>query len=211
MLAKTKAQMLRSDNLDLIEKVVLFPGYLFFCYRMIHGYMETGSPVTLLYLADQLVVFMFFMMRRRAREVSVRLGDWLFGIVGTFLPIMMAPPGPAAIAPASVFVLLMLLGFAVHVSAKLTLRRSFGVVAANRGVKASGPYRIVRHPMYLGYMLTHLGVLLAGPTAGNIAIVTACWALFMVRIVGEERILSRDTAYQSFSAVTHYRLVPGLF
>ena len=58
-------------------------------------------------------------------------------------------------------------GFVLQLSAKLTLRRSFGVVAANRGVKASGPYRLVRHPMYAGYALTHVGFLLAGPNLGT--------------------------------------------
>ncbi len=34
---------------------------------------------------------------------------------------------------------------------KVLLGLSFGVVAANRGVKIGGPYSFIRHPMYAGY------------------------------------------------------------
>lgn len=178
---------------------------------MIHGWLDTGSVVPLLYLGDQLVVLIFILVRRAAKDVSIRVDDWLFGLAGTFLPLLLAPPSANPVAPPAVFVLLLAAGFAMHVSAKFTLRRSFGVVAANRGVKASGPYRLVRHPMYLGYMLSHLGVLLAGPSLFNAAVIAACWTLFVLRILAEERILLLDEAYGAFAARTRYRLLPGVF
>jgi protein-S-isoprenylcysteine O-methyltransferase Ste14 len=99
----------------------------------------------------------------------------------------------------------------VHLLAKLTLRRSFGAVAANRGVKASGPYRFVRHPMYLGYILSQAGILLAGATIRNILVVASCWLFFVWRIEAEERLLAQDEAYRDFMARTRFRLVPGVF
>ena len=41
---------------------------------------------------------------------------------------------------------IMLIGLYVQISAKVILGRSFGLIAANRGIKVEGPYRIVRHP-----------------------------------------------------------------
>ena len=102
-------------------------------------------------------------------------------------------------------------GFAIHFSAKLALRRSFGVIAANRGVKRSGPYRLVRHPMYLGYIITQVGILLAGPTVANGAVIGACWAFFVMRIVAEERVLLHNSAYQEFASNTRFRLIPRLY
>lgn len=206
-----KSPQLRLSTLDTVEKAILIPLYLVFCYRMIHGWLDTGSVVPLLYLGDQLVVLIFILVRRAAKDVSIRVDDWLFGLAGTFLPLLLAPPSANPVAPPAVFVLLLAAGFAMHVSAKFTLRRSFGVVAANRGVKASGPYRLVRHPMYLGYMLSHLGVLLAGPSLFNAAVIAACWTLFVLRILAEERILLLDEAYGAFAARTRYRLLPGVF
>ena len=205
------ARLMSASVLDATEKYVLASVFVFFTYRMIHGYVETGSPVTLIYLVDQLVVLAFILIRRPPKDLSLRVDDWFVGFAGTFLAILIGPPGGNAIAAPVVVVALLGIGFLIHLSAKLALRRSFGVVAANRGVKASGPYRLVRHPMYLGYIVSQLGILLAGPTAANVAVVAACWALYVFRIVAEERVLLRDEAYGAFAAKTRFRLLPGIY
>lgn len=55
-------------------------------------------------------------------------------------------------------------GIGLQLFAKVFLGLSFGVVAANRGVKIGGPYSFIRHPMYAGYTLSHIGLLLAMPS-----------------------------------------------
>ena len=84
-------------------------------------------------------------------------------------------------------------------------------MAANRGVKASGPYILVRHPMYAGYMLTQLGVLIAEPSLWNLGLIACLWALQVGRILAEERVLGADAAYRDLMRATRYRLVPGVF
>jgi protein-S-isoprenylcysteine O-methyltransferase Ste14 len=108
-------------------------------------------------------------------------------------------------------VALMAGGFLLQVAAKLTLRRSFGVVAANRGVKASGPYRLVRHPMYAGYILTQLGFLLAAPVLWNLLVYAVLWSFQVLRIRAEERVLRQDPAYQALAGQVRWRLIPGLY
>ena len=66
----------------------------------------------------------------------------------------------------------MLIGLYVQISAKVILGRSFGLIAANRGIKVAGPYRIVRHPIYAGYTIIHVGFLLALP------LIVEPWPLF---------------------------------
>lgn len=102
-------------------------------------------------------------------------------------------------------------GVAIQVSGKFFLGRSFGIVAANRGVKASGPYRIVRHPIYAGYTLTHIGFLLFYPCWQNLIVYTVALSIQIVRILKEERVLSQDQAYRDLMGTTPYRLVPGVF
>ena len=72
------------------------------------------------------------------------------GFAGTLLTLMVVGSDGAALPYGG---MLMFLGFGIAVSAKLSLCRSFGVVAGNRGVRTGGLYGLVRHPMYLGYFL----------------------------------------------------------
>jgi protein-S-isoprenylcysteine O-methyltransferase Ste14 len=202
---------MRVETLDAIEKYVMASVFMFFAWRMVSAFVATGSPVTLIYAADQFAVLVFILIRRAPKELSLRVDDWLVGFLGTLLAILIGPPSGEPLLPTAVILTLMLAGFAIHLSAKLTLRRSFGVVAANRGLKISGPYRFVRHPMYLGYMLSHAGILLAGPTVSNCIIVAMCWVLFVVRIVAEERVLQGDPDHAAFAGRTRFRLLPGVY
>ncbi|ESW59601.1 MAG: hypothetical protein Q27BPR15_16590 [Rhodobacter sp. CACIA14H1] len=65
--------------------------------------------------------------------------------------------------------------------------------------------------MYLGYVISQAGLLLAGPTVGNVAIICLLWGLYVWRIIAEERVLARDPAYAALCATTRWRLLPGVF
>ena len=198
-------------DLDLAEKLVLTAAYALFALRMVASFVETGSAISLLFLIDQAVVVGFVIFRRPTDSISRRPSDWILGFAGTFMPLLLLTSAAAPLMPPAVSWSLMLTGFAIHLIAKLTLRRSFGVVAANRGVKASGPYILVRHPMYAGYMLTQLGVLIAEPSLWNLGLIACLWALQVGRILAEERVLGADAAYRDLMRATRYRLVPGVF
>ncbi|MHB2169160.1 methyltransferase family protein [Alsobacter sp. R-9] len=198
-------------RLDAAEKWVTVLLFGLLAYRMLSSYLEDGSAFNLIYLADQLLVLVFVAIRRSTDAISVRPRDWLAGAAGTFLPLLMGPAGPHPLAPGPVVLGFMLTGLSFHLWAKLSLRRSFGLVAANRGVKVEGPYRIVRHPMYAGYVLTHIGFLLAGPTLNNVVVVAAAWIVMVFRIEAEEAMLKDDPAYAALMGRTRYRLIPGLY
>jgi len=97
------------------------------------------------------------------------------------------------------------------VASKLVLRRSFGIAPANRGVKVSGPYRFVRHPMYAGYLLSNIGMFLLMPSPINLAIYAIGWTAPILRLLAEERLLAQDETYRDFQQTTRFRLIPGLF
>src|SRR5260370_25569425 len=48
--------------------------------------------------------------------------------------------------------------------AVISLGRSFGIVAANRGIRTGGPYRFVRPPLYSAYILTQIGYMPENPS-----------------------------------------------
>lgn len=195
-------------RLDYIEKYVLCAIFGVFAWRMIVGYAATGSAFSLLYLFDQFVIIAFLLVRRATDAISIRLDDWVIGFAGTFAALLYGPSSGAPVINSSVCVLIMVAGIIIHITAKLTLRRSFGVVAANRGVKINGAYQIVRHPMYLGYIISQFGFLLSGPTVWNVVIFGASVTLLVLRIEAEERLLSQDAAY---AGAARHKLIPGIY
>ena len=205
------APALERLDLDRVEKFLVAAFMTVLAARLVPVALATGALPPLLLLISEGVVVLFILLRRPTRDISRRGGDWALGLAGTLLPLTAIAPQGTALLPLSACAAIMMAGFLLQLAAKLTLRRSFGVVAANRGVKASGPYRLVRHPMYAGYALTHVGFLLSGPAAWNLAVYGATLAIAVRRILAEERVLLEDPAYRALAAKVRWRLLPGLF
>jgi protein-S-isoprenylcysteine O-methyltransferase Ste14 len=93
----------------------------------------------------------------------------------------------------------------------LTIRRRFGVRPALRGLVTSGPYRFVRHPMYLSYVIGDIGYNLEEWNFVTLLLVLIGWASLLYRIHAEERVISQDAAWVGYVAHVRYRLVPGLW
>ena len=93
----------------------------------------------------------------------------------------------------------------------LTIRRRFGVRPALRGLVTSGPYRFVRHPMYLSYVIGDIGYNLEEWNFVTLLLVLIGWASLLYRIHAEERVISHDAAWPGYVANVRYRLVPGLW
>ena len=87
-------------------------------------------------------------------------------------------------------------------------------VQTERGhhVITTGPYAIVRHPMYLGVILMFVAVPLVLGSAWAFAPVVAMTLLLMVRTVLEERLLRRDLpGYEVYIGQTRWRILPGIW
>ncbi len=103
------------------------------------------------------------------------------------------------------------MGLVFVIAGKLSLGRSLGLLPANRGVVSSGVYRLVRHPMYLGYLLIHIAFLLGHVSTWNMVVLVAADLALFVRLGLEERTLSPDPAYQRYKEMVPWRLVPGVY
>src|SRR5262249_24431424 len=91
-----------------------------------------------------------------------------------------------------------------------TLGRCFGLFPEARGLVRSGPYRMVRHPVYLGELVSAVGLLLAKPHPLIVLVFAASVGLQYWRTGYAERALS--TAFPDDSpnyAQRVPRLVPG--
>lgn len=206
-LAAASADPARVAMLDFAERALLLLLYGGFVVRLVPS--VGAQPYNLLLLAAESLTVLLILFRRPG-DIATGAFAWTIALVGTLGPLL-AAPGGVAVAAVPVAALLMSSGLALSFSAKLFLNRSFGIVAANRGIKRAGPYRWVRHPMYLGYGLTHLGFVLLNASLWNIAVYGVAWTAMLLRIREEEAFLSRDASYRDYASGVRYRLVPGLY
>lgn len=170
--------------------------------------LPTHPQFILLTLSETLAAALI--LTRKRGEMSVGAIPVLAAFAGTALPLLVRPGGHALVPPL-VSSALMLSGLLLSVVSKLYLNRSFGLIAANRGVKVGGPYRVVRHPMYLGYFINQLGFLSGGFSLVNLAIYLVAWACQLLRVHEEETVLQRDSSYRQFAGRVTAKLLPGVY
>ncbi|MEY3902720.1 MAG: hypothetical protein RL189_2026 [Pseudomonadota bacterium] len=110
------------------------------------------------------------------------------------------------------YLVLTVAGLAISGISLLELDKSFGIVPGFRELKTSGLYRIVRHPIYAGYLLASLGWLLYTPSLGNCFVYLAQFFFTVTRIHFEERLLqSSCPEYAEYKNLTKFKLIPLVF
>jgi protein-S-isoprenylcysteine O-methyltransferase Ste14 len=110
--------------------------------------------------------------------------------------------------------ILVLIGYGICFLALRENRYASRVVEVEKGQEciSTGPYSVVRHPMYSGVMLMSL---FSPPALGSYwAMIPAVGIipLLVARIRNEEEVLTRELdGYREYLEKTRYRLVPGLW
>jgi protein-S-isoprenylcysteine O-methyltransferase Ste14 len=81
-------------------------------------------------------------------------------------------------------------------------------VGGGQRVVSTGPYAVVRHPMYAGALVMLLGVPLALGSWWGLVAFPPMTAAIVARLLGEERLLARDLpGYAAYRAAVRYRLL----
>jgi protein-S-isoprenylcysteine O-methyltransferase Ste14 len=203
---------LTTKQLDRIERIIVLLFYFQLALRMFWNAYQNASPVSLILLPSEGLVVVLVMLRRSANELSARWQDWIAALLGTVLPtLVIAGSQTSSSGILAVAGNLALMGFLVQLYAKCCLGLSFGMVAANRGIRNAGPYRLVRHPIYAGYIVTHCAFMMMFPSLWNVAILGLGFLIQVYRIHVEERILSKDQMYCEYMKQVRYRIIPGIF
>jgi protein-S-isoprenylcysteine O-methyltransferase Ste14 len=109
---------------------------------------------------------------------------------------------------------LVALGFLVvfRVFRENTFTSSVIEVAAEQRVIDSGPYAVVRHPMYAGALVLIAGVPMALGSLVGLATLPPFAAVIAWRLLDEERVLvSHLAGYATYRQRTRWRLIPGIW
>ena len=204
--------MLNARAKDLVARATIVVLFSLLSINLFGEYLRTGHVTGLLLLVGESLVVVLTIVRRRAIAVDRSAAAAIMTTVSLVGPVLMrATSVPASVMSDQLTAMVSAIGLVVVVTGKMTLGRSFGVVPANRGVVVRGPYTLVRHPIYTGYLITHAAFLLAHPAPWNISIVLVADTALIVRALMEERVLSADASYRQYCQRVGWHLVPGVF
>ena len=199
-----------ADPGEASSKVLTAGLFLALTWRLGQDFAKTQRPTDLLLLVGVALVVVLTCLRRPAHTVDRRHSVRIITIGSLVLPMMVRPTaGPGFISEAAAAAMAAL-GLTIVVAGKLSLGWSFGMLPANRGVMVRGLYRVVRHPIYLGYLLTHAPFLAAHPSGWNLAVLLIGDTALIVRALYEEETLGQDPQYVQYCRTVRWRLVPGI-
>jgi protein-S-isoprenylcysteine O-methyltransferase Ste14 len=85
-------------------------------------------------------------------------------------------------------------------------------ISADQRVISTGPYAIVRHPLYVGLIATTLGMALALGSYWAALLVVPMVALLVWRLLDEEAYLVNELpGYSQYEEKVRWRLIPGIY
>lgn len=192
---------------DMLTTTLLLVVYIFLVAAAVRSWHTTGNPRLIIVAIQEALILGLLVTRRQAFTLSHSPRDWLVAFLGTASPVLFRDGW--AILP-TLGLIIQLTGLLLSIVALSALGRSFGIVAANRGVKTGGLYRWVRHPLYGAYLISQSGFLLGNLSVSNLVLFGVWVGCQHLRAVTEERTLLLDPAYATYHAAVRFRYLPGL-
>lgn len=141
-------------------------------------------------------------------------GYMIFNQYIAFPAWMTTPLTPASWAPllAAAGLVSSLIGAVLALGSMLWLGRSLGIVVSVREIVTGGPYRYVRHPIYLGYFFVFAGLLMTGCTVRMLILAAGGSAILVWRARLEESMLCAQSApYRTWRDATGFLWPRRLF
>ena len=196
--------------------VLLFGGFLVHesmkAYDLVIFAMNTGAGMNwqrlVLHLSNILylsLVVMVYIMRPKATLKTPGILSRILGLAGGFgVPLVLmwlkpAMPSWAVIAGP----ILLITGHLFAAFALSFLGRGFSILAEARVLVTSGPYAIVRHPLYLAEEISILGLIIMWGTIPAYTLLVVHFFIQVMRMRYEEKVLTRVfPEYEAYRART---------
>jgi protein-S-isoprenylcysteine O-methyltransferase Ste14 len=159
-----------------------------------------------------LLVFLYF-IRSAAKSTTRSFITKTIAVVATFLPFtipLLSMPSDNLNIMFSAN-LVTLFGIAIALYSLRVLGGCFSIIPQARKLVQTGPYRLVRHPVYLGELISIFGIVLARPSTSAIAIYCLLAALLIYRALQEEKLLAAVFPEYETYFLTRARFIPGIF
>ena len=176
-----------------------------------HWWADTTRHTLLLLLVSEGLTMALIFVARRATERDISAAAMVATVLALTFFLWFDYADTLHLIPEWAGVALQVAGMMWQIGAKAVLGRSFGLLPAARGIVTGGPYRVVRHPIYLGYLVGHLGFLLSNFSLQNVLVLGGLYVAQMVRMLREEAVLEHSAEYRDYTRRVRWRIVPYVF
>jgi protein-S-isoprenylcysteine O-methyltransferase Ste14 len=150
--------------------------------------------------------------RLRPIRKAAGLQPRVSALLGTFLATTLALLPPAQLAPIwlAISSILVIIGTSLAFAVLRWLGRSFSIMAEARRLITTGPYGIVRHPLYICEEIALVGIVIQVVSPLAIGIAVAHGVFQLRRVFNEEKVLRATFPEYLAYAARVPRLIPRL-
>jgi len=167
----------------------------------------------LLLLCFYALLVLLYVIRFSAKSTTRSFVTKTMAVVATFLPFIIPLLSRPSDNPSILLLssLVTICGISIALYSLSTLGRSFSIIPQARRLVQAGPYKLVRHPVYLGELISIFGVVLARPSSMALAVYCLLVALLIYRAVQEEKLLAGIFPEYETYCLRRARFLPGVF
>ncbi len=182
--------------------------------------LEPVSTIKVATLVHRLLIACFYalwvllyFMRSSAKSTTDSFAAKTVAVVATFIPfaipVLSRPvndPGIMLFAN-----LVTISGMIISLYSVCALGRNLSIIPQARSLVQNGPYKIIRHPVYLGELIAILGIVLARFSFSAAAVFCLLAAAQVYRALQEERVLAVTFPEYASYSIKRARFIPGIF
>lgn len=168
----------------------------------------------LLLICFYALIILFYFLRSSASTTTRSLGAKVIAIFTCCLPFTFPLLNSSILENSKILFmsnLIMAFGMFFSIYALFVLGKNFSIIPQVRGLVQSGPYRIIRHPLYAGEVISISGIFLVRPSIATMAMFLLIILCQVYRAFQEEVLLnSIFPEYEVYRSKTA-RFIPYIF